>query len=479
MPLLLVVDDEPAILLAFRHTFARPGLEVVTAETARDGLEQARSRPPDVAVLDVQLPDATGLDLFQQLHALDARCPVIFITGKSTTDTAIEAVKLGAYDYLFKPLELAQLRQVIDRALAISREMRVPAVLAELEPADDRADAIIGRCPAMQEVYKAIGRVASQDLTVLIQGESGTGKELVARAIYQHSRRAAGPFLAINCAAIPEHLLESELFGHEKGAFTGADRQRVGKFEQCNGGTLFLDEVGDMSPLTQSKMLRVLQEQRFERLGSNDTIQTNVRVLAASNQDLETLVAQGRFRQDLYYRLSIYAIRLPPLRERGDDLVNLVEQLLRRFNRELGKEVQGASPEALALLRRYPWPGNVRELESVLKQALLQTTGPVLLPEFLPSYLRDRERPTPVRVDNGSEPTLRQLIADQLVAAPGNVYAETLRRVEWQLLTQVLQTTDGNQRQAARVLGITRGSLRNKLRDLGISIGRTVEGDEP
>jgi two-component system nitrogen regulation response regulator GlnG len=480
MPSLLVVDDEPAILLAFRHTFGSPDIEVLTAETAQEGLDLARRHRPDVVVLDVQLPDATGLEVYQQLHVLDARCPVIFVTGKSTTDTAIEAMKLGAYDYLFKPLELAQLRNVIDRALAISRQMHVPAILAELEPVDDRADAIVGRCHAMQEVYKAIGRVASQDMTVLIAGESGTGKELVARAIYQHSRRAAGPFLAINCAAIPENLLESELFGHEKGAFTGADRQRIGKFEQCNGGTLFLDEIADMSPLTQSKMLRVLQEQSFERLGSNDTIRTNVRVLAATNQDLEGLVAQGRFRQDLYYRLSIFTILLPPLRERGDDLVLLVEQLVRRFNQELGKEVQGVAPETLALLRRYPWPGNVRELQSILKQALLQTTGPVLVPEFLPAYLREKDRVLVGRApDNGAEPTLRQLITEQLTTASGNAYAETLRRVEWQLLTQVLQATDGNQRQAARVLGITRGSLRNKLRDLGISIGRTVEGDEP
>jgi two-component system nitrogen regulation response regulator GlnG len=479
MPSLLVVDDEPAILLAFRHTFGSPAIEVLTAETAQEGLDLARRHRPDVVVLDVQLPDATGLEVFRQLHELDARCPVVFVTGKSTTDTAIEAMKLGAYDYLFKPLELAQLRQVIDRALAISRQMHVPAVLAEIEPADDRADAILGRCPAMQEVYKAIGRVASQDMTVLIAGESGTGKELVARAIYQHSRRAAGPFLAINCAAIPESLLESELFGHEKGAFTGADRQRIGKFEQCSGGTLFLDEVADMSPLTQSKMLRVLQDQRIERLGSNDVIQTNVRVLAATNQDLERLVAQGRFRQDLYYRLSIFTIRLPPLRERGDDLALLVERLVRQYNRELAKEVQTVAPQALALLRRYSWPGNVRELQSVLKQALLQATGPVLLPEFLPAYLQEKDRAAARPADNGTEPTLRQLIAELLAADSGNVYAEMLRRVEWQLLTQVLQATAGNQRQAARVLGITRGSLRNKLRDLGISIGRTVEGDEP
>src|SRR5579885_3611609 len=235
MPTLLVVDDEPGILLAFRRAYRGSGLDVLTAETPAEGLALAAARHPDVIVLDMQLPGASGLDVFGQLRALDARTPVIFITGKSTTDTAIEAMKLGAYDYLYKPVELAQLRQVIDRAVALSRLAHVPAVVAGAETADDRADAIIGRCPAMLEVYKGIGRVAGQDVAVLITGESGTGKELVARAIYQHSRRASGPFLAINCAAIPETLLESELFGHEKGAFTGADRRRIGKFEQCHG----------------------------------------------------------------------------------------------------------------------------------------------------------------------------------------------------------------------------------------------------
>ena len=325
MATLLVVDDEASILLAFRKAFREPAVTVLTAGTAAEGLEVARQQHPDVIVLDVHLPDLSGLEMLRRLRELDARSLVIFITGRSTTDTAIEAMKLGAYEYLLKPLELSTLRQVVDRALTISRLMHVPAVLAAAEDVDERADAIVGNCPPMQEVYKAIGRVAAQDVTVLITGESGTGKELVARALYQHSRRARGPFLPINCAAIPEHLLESELFGHEKGAFTGADRRRIGKFEQCQGGTLFLDEVGAMSPLTQSKLLRALQEQTFERLGGNETIHTDVRVLAATNMDLEAAVASGRFRQDLYYRLSVFTIHLPPLRMRGDDLNLLVK----------------------------------------------------------------------------------------------------------------------------------------------------------
>jgi two-component system nitrogen regulation response regulator GlnG len=477
MPLLLVVDDEPAILTAFRRAFRNTALEVTTAESASEGLALAEARRPDVVVLDVQLPDQGGLEIYRRLRALDARTPVIFITGKTTTDTAIEAMKLGAYDYLFKPLELAPLRQVIDRALALSRLVHVPAVVAEEEPVDDRADAIIGRCPAMLQVYKAIGRVAGQDVTVLISGETGTGKELVARAIYQHSRRAAGPFLGINCAAIPEQLLESELFGHEKGAFTGADRSRIGKFEQCSGGTLFLDEVGDMSPLTQSKLLRVLQEQCFERLGGNETIHTDVRVLAATNHDLEALVGRGGFRQDLYYRLSVFQIHLPPLRERGDDLALLVQHYLRRFSRELGKEVQAAAPDALEMLRHYHWPGNVRELQSVLKQALLQATGTILATDFLPVSLLTKSNPGDAAAVE--EPTtLVQFIDQRLGAGTEDLYEQTLRRMERLLLGRVLQHTNGNQLQAAKLLGITRGSLRNKLRDLGITIARTVEGGE-
>jgi two-component system nitrogen regulation response regulator GlnG len=478
MATLLIVDDEPSILLAFRKAFREPDVTVLTAETAAQGLDLARQQHPDVIVLDVHLPDMTGLDMLRRLRELDARSPVVFITGRSTTDTAIEAMKLGAYEYLLKPLELSTLRQVIDRALAISRLSHVPAVLAASGDVDERADAIVGVCPAMQEVYKAIGRVAAQDVTVLITGESGTGKELVARALYQHSHRANGPFLPISCAAIPEHLLESELFGHERGAFTGADRRRIGKFEQCHGGTLFLDEVGTMSALTQSKLLRVLQEKTFERLGGNETIHTDVRVIAATNANLEAAVAAGRFRLDLYYRLSVFTIPLPPLRERGDDLNLLMSHYLRRFNRELGKDVQGIAPEALEILRRYPWPGNVRELQSVLKQALLQAAGPVLLPDFLPASVTGASAAAVQSEELSHETEWNQFIESRLQAGTQELYREALERLERFLLTRVLRHTGGNQLQAAKILGITRGSLRTKIRDLGIRIDRTFSGGE-
>jgi two-component system nitrogen regulation response regulator GlnG len=491
MPTLLVIDDEPSIQHAFGRVFRPPEFTLQTASTAAEGIELAARANPDVVVLDVHLPDATGLDTFQRLRQLDARIPVILITGHGTSELAIEAIKEGAYEYLLKPLELAPLRELINRACASSRLMHVPAVVSEPEAAPPGADALIGRCPAMQEVYKAIGRVAAQDVTVLILGESGTGKELVARAIYQHSTRKDKPFLAVNCAAIPETLLESELFGHEKGAFTGADRKRIGKFEQCNGGTIFLDEVGDMTPLTQTKILRVLQEQRFERVGGNETVETDVRLIAATNVDLEKASEAGRFRRDLYFRLNVFTMRLPPLRDRGDDLAQLTRHYARRFAKELNKTLTDIAPDALELLRRYPWPGNVRELQSVVKQSLLQMRGTVLLPEDLPAAVAGSAngaaapaadqaggpRPAVIEPPVG-EFNWERFVNDHIAAGSENLYAESLERMEREVLVRVLRHTSGNQVQAARILGITRGSLRTKIRALGITIGRSVWSDD-
>ncbi len=474
MPTLLVIDDEPSILHFFRRAFPEPETTLLTAPSAAEGLEKVASSHPDVVILDINLPDASGLETFQHIHGLDPRIPVIFITGHGTTATAIEAMRLGAYEYLLKPLELDQLSDLVERAFEISRLMRVPAVIPESGEAREDSDALLGHCPAMQDVFKAIGRVAPQDVTVLILGESGTGKELVARAIYHYSQRDRGPFLAINCAAIPENLLESELFGHEKGAFTGADRRRIGKFEQCAGGTLFLDEIGDMTPLTQTKILRVLQGQEFERVGGNEPVKTDVRVIAATNRDLEKMVAEGTFRGDLYYRLNVYTIKLPALRERGKDLSLLAEHFVRRFSRELKKNVRSIAPGAMDLLRSYPWPGNVRELQSVLKQALLQATGPVLLPEFLPPTLRGPKQgegaPDQSAFNFGDLPTF---IQDQLRAGTTTLYSDYQALSDKYLLSEVLRSTGGNLSQAARILGITRATLRTKLHALGIPAQRS------
>jgi two-component system, NtrC family, response regulator AtoC len=474
MPLVLMVDDEPDLLHRLvRHALRDSGADVRVAKTGAEGVAAAQKAIPDVVLLDMHLPDTTGLDIFRELRGLDRRIPVVFITGSAGTDTAIEAMKEGAFDYLFKPVELEQLKRVLGQALEVSRLVRQPTVVAETLPDDDRTDAIVGRCPALREVYKAIGRVADQTVTVLVTGESGTGKELVARAVYQHGKRASGPFLTINCAAIPEALLESELFGHEKGAFTGADRQRVGKFEQCDGGTLFLDEVGDMPLSTQSKMLRVLQDQTFERVGGNETVRTDVRVIAATNRDLLAQVAAGKFRADLYYRLGVFAIHLPPLRERGEDLPMLVRHYLRRFSREMGREVADASPEALEALRAYSWPGNVRELQSVLRQALLIARGRLLVPAFLPDTLQGIP---PVLEAGGFD--LEGFVRERLRDGSQAIYPETITAVERVLLPMVLRHTGGNQVQAAELLGITRKTLRARMRELGLTITRSVEAAE-
>ena len=329
----------------------------------------------------------------------------------------------------------------------------------------------------MREVYKAIGRVADQDVTVLITGESGTGKELVARAIYQHSHRAKGLFLPLNCAAIPEHLLESELFGHEKGAFTGADHRRIGKFEQCNGGTIFLDEIGDMPLALQAKMLRLLQEQSFERVGGNEILRTDVRLIAATHHDLKHDALDGAFRSDLYYRLSVFSIDLPPLRSRGDDLPALVQYYLRRFSRELGRTVEAIAPEALEALCGYSWPGNVRELQSVLKQALLKTHGPILLANSLPHLADDESGQAP----EGSEAdgrTLEAFLQACLSGAEGDIYAEAHRQLDRLLLRRIIDENGGNQHQAARQLGIARETLRRRLRELGLQVTRHVSVDD-
>jgi two-component system nitrogen regulation response regulator GlnG len=329
----------------------------------------------------------------------------------------------------------------------------------------------------MREVYKAIGRVAAQNVPVLITGESGTGKELVARAIYQHGPRAKAPFLALNCAAIPESLLESELFGHEKGAFTGADRKRIGKFEQVSGGTLFLDEIGDMPLALQAKILRLLQEQAFERVGGNETVRTDVRLIAATHRDLTAWSAEGKFRPDLYYRLGVFTIPLPPLRERGDDLPMLVRHYLRRISRELGREVREVAPETLERLRNYPWPGNIRELQSVLKQALLQASGTILLPAFLPE-LSGRPSESGPAAAAGADLGLGAFIHQRLVPDASDLYADTHRQVDRLLLPRVLEYTGGNQQQAARLLGIARQTLRQKLRDLGLHVTHSVETED-
>ena len=393
---LLLIDGNPGQLVTQVHqAFPAPGHRIAVARTGAEGVAHVRTAPPDVVLLNPELPDQCGLAVYRQVRGLDEQVPVIFVTERREAKAPIEAMKQGAYDCLFKPLDPGHLARVVGEALEIARRSHEPSLAAEPAADLETVGQLVGTCPAMRQVYKAIGLVAAQDFPVIITGESGTGKELVARAIHEHSGRAGRPFLALNSAAIPEALLESELFGHEKGAFTGATGKRVGKFEQCHGGTLFLDEIGDMPLGSQAKVLRVLQEQAFERVGGNETIRTDVRLLAATHRDLTAWSAEGKYRPDLYYRLSVFTIPLPPLRERGEDLPVLVRHYLRRFSRELGREVHEIAPEALERLRNYSWPGNIRELQSVLKRALLRASGTILLPAFLPEPLGGSGEPAP------------------------------------------------------------------------------------
>jgi two-component system nitrogen regulation response regulator GlnG len=488
---LLLIDDDPDLLPdQVGQVFPVPAHRLEIAHTGSEGLERVADVRPDVVLLDLRLPDMSGLDVLRQLRQIDARMPVVVVTVLRSADSAIEAMRQGAYDYLLKPLDLKKLNSVIGEALKVARLMRGRVALSQVAgtppDSDQPVEPIVGACPAMQEVYKAIGRVADQTFPVLITGESGTGKELVARAIYQHGPRAQAPFLALNCAAIPETLLESELFGHEKGAFTGAERRRIGKFEQVNGGTLLLDEIGDMQLPAQAKILRLLQEQAFERLGGSETIRTDVRLIAATHRDLKAWSDEGKFRLDLYYRLGVFAIHLPALRERGDDVALLVQFYLRRGSRELGREVREISPEALERLLGYSWPGNVREMQSVLKQAILRAHGPVLLPDFLPEFPEASGKPAPVspaaRVAPAApvaHPEARLepeafVIRNRLGPDSRNLYAETHRDLDRLLLPQVLQYTGGNQHRAAILLGIARQTLRAKMNELGPHLTRSA-----
>ena len=478
MPGVLVIDDDRSVVLVIRSACKDMEIDVHAAQSAEQGLSMLREVRPDVLLLDIMLPGTTGIELFERIRKADERVPVIFITAGGESETAIEAMKLGGLDFLLKPLDVGRVKHLIDQGLQIRRLMETPVEFPEARSASDGEHRLIGRSPLMLEVYKAIGRVAPQAVTVLILGESGTGKELIARALYQHSQRRDKPFLAVNCAALPETLLESELFGHEKGAFTGADHRRIGKFEQCNGGTIFLDEVGDMAPVMQAKLLRLLQEQRFERIGGNETIQTDVRIITATNRDLESMSNEGTFRPDLFYRLNGFTIKLPPLRARVDDLKLLIDHFLARYSRELDKPVQRVAPEAMKMLLEYAWPGNVRELQAVLRKALLNLTGPILLAEFLPPELRhsgssagERDKLDPAR-------DLGRFLNAQLASGSTNIYAAAVEFMERYVVTRILESTMGNQSRASKLLGITRGSLRNKIRALGLKIDQVVTADE-
>lgn len=470
MESILVIDDEAGICRTIQNILQSEQLRVLTSTNPADGLRLLQEESPHVVLLDIRLGKLSGLDLFQQIHELDPKALIIFITGHGTTDTAIEAMKVGAFDYLVKPLDFDQLQHAVDQALKISRLMHAAAAIDSNNSTDEASDRLVGNGPSMQSICKQIGRIAPQDVNVLILGESGTGKELVARAVYQHSRRNQAPFLAINCAAIPETLLESELFGHEKGAFTGADLKRIGKFEQCHRGTLFLDEVGDMPLSTQAKILRLLQDGQFQRVGGNETFTVDVRIIAATNQNLESMIDEGRFRRDLYYRLRGVTLHLPALRERLDDIPELAHYFLFRFNRQLGTAVQSISQDALDRLQSYRWPGNIRELQSVIRESLIVSTGPTLLPEFLSIELQgdppvDVETREPiVSVNHDAWRALGDYVEQAMTENASDVYRRSLLRFDRLVVSHAMKMSDGLQSKASEILGLSRPTLRAKIR---------------
>lgn len=484
MSKVLIIDDDDSLRTSFLKLLNEEGFTAQGAASGEAGLERVRSSPPDLVVLDLRLPGMNGLETFRILHAEEPRLPVIIMTAYGTTETAIEAIQLGAFDYIIKPFEVPAMLAVIQQALEAGRFMRSPVEM-DAGPAGGVGEAIVGRSAAMQAVYKVIGRVAATDATVLIRGASGTGKELAARAVYQHSPRRDNPFLVINCVAIPDTLLESELFGYERGAFTGAVHRRVGKIEQAHGGTLFLDEIGDMPVGLQSKMLRLLQEKRIERLGGRESIPVDVRVIAATNRDLEAAMAEGRFREDLYYRLKVVTIWLPPLAERLDDIPALTDYFLARHVVREGMDNPGITPPALSALRGHPWHGNVRELSNVLQKALIFNRGAPLTAADIALALRD-ERPgrSP---DAGAELTaaVRELVRRELAAssAPApptdgeSPFERLMDHFAAILIGEALTLTGGNRSQAARLLGVSRPTLHARIEKYGIEMETTVRGE--
>ncbi len=469
MAKILVVDDERSVCQAFEEILSSKGHAVVSVRGGEDAMGFLQKDDCDLVILDICLPGMNGLDALGRIKQRRPKLPVIVMTGRGTTDTAIEATKRGAFDYQLKPFEPAEMLRTIAKAIEGARLMKGDVALGP-ETAASSAEAIVGRSAAMQQLYKAIGRVAPTEATVLIRGESGTGKELVARAIYQYSLRSGRPLMVVNCAAIPETLLESELLGYEPGAFTGATTRRIGKFEQVNGGTILLDEIGDMPVMVQAKILRLLQERTFQRLGGNETIQVDVRVLCATNRDLEKAIAEGAFREDLYHRLNVVTLQIPPLRDRREDIPLLVDYFLNRSARALHVERPPLAQNALDLLVHYAWPGNVRELEHLIQRLMIFTGGYTIQANDLPPALRTAGRTTSAGATLApADESYLNVIQAYLDSYGGDhAHEELMDRVERLLIVEALRRSQGNQTHAGRLLGLPRPTLHAKMQKFGL-----------
>jgi DNA-binding NtrC family response regulator len=475
MERILIVDDDKGLIHFLSRFFSKLDKDASSCTDGPSALKRISEEQFDLILIDYKMPGLNGLDTLKEIRNLHVKTPVIIMTAYGTTETTIEAMKLGAYDYLLKPFDRDELKQVAMDALEVNRIMKevvsLPANLSASPAPPDNNVRIIGNHKKMQEVYKVVGQVAEKNVTILITGESGTGKELVAKAIYHHSKRKNAPFLTINCAAIPDTLFESELFGYERGAFTGAERTHIGKFERCDGGTIFFDEIGDMSLTTQAKVLRVLQEGEFERLGGSESIKVDVRVLAATNKNLVKAVEAEEFREDLFWRLKIISIALPPLRDRVQDISELAEYFLGRFREEYRKSIRDLSETSLEKLRSHSWPGNVRELENCLKRAVLLCTGDVIQVEHIKLETEEKESLSPKNHEqliSHLRDKLDDLITDILRLSDRNAHANIIELVEEMLISRALKECGNNQVKAARMLGISRNTLRHRMKKYDI-----------
>jgi DNA-binding NtrC family response regulator len=468
MHTILVIDDDDQLRISFCKLLKEENYAVISAASGEAGIDIVEQNPLDLVILDMQLPGINGMETFKRIKKIDSKLPVIIVTAYGTTEIAIEATKMGAYDYVLKPFDVPEMLNLIKQAIEAGYFMRSP-VKVDASPDKQSGDAIIGQNRLMQNVYKSIGRVSQTDASVLILGESGTGKELVARAIYQHGIRSDKAFLIINCVAIPENLLESELFGYEKGAFTGASQRHIGKIEQANGGTVFLDEIGDMPLNIQAKILRLLQEKNIERLGGEEVIHVDVRIIAATNKNLEQAIEEEKFREDLYFRLKVVTMELPPLRDRRDDITSLISYHMVKFSNELKIDNPGIQEDALHLLNQYDWPGNVRELSNLIHKVLIFNRGAPISTTDLEQGINKKGKSKLLENIEISDikAWVRQLLSNKL---ENNKFDDFIDIVSSIVISEALKITNGNRSQAAKLLNLSRPTLHAKIEKYNIKL---------
>lgn len=476
MDTVLVIDDDDQLRTSFCKLLKEEHYAVISAASGEAGIEIAKQNILDLVILDMRLPGINGMETFKQIKQIDSKLPVIIITAHGTTQIAIEATKLGAYDYVLKPFDVPEMLNLIIQAIEAGYFMRSP-VKVDAAPDQESGDVIIGQSKLMQDVYKSIGRVAQTDASVLILGESGTGKELVARAVYQHGIRSDKAFLIINCVAIPENLLESELFGYEKGAFTGAFQRHIGKIEQADGGTVFLDEIGDMPLNIQGKILRLLQEKSIERLGGDETIPVDVRIIAATNKKLEQAVKNKKFREDLYFRLKVVTIELPPLRDRREDINSLISYYMTRFSNELKMDNPSIQKEALTRLNHYDWPGNVRELSNLIQKVLIFNRGAPISVSDLEQVLTEKEKIN--SIDEIQLKDIKEWVR-QLLSKSSESYRfdDIIDMVSSIVVVEALKITNGNRSQAAKLLSVSRPTLHAKIDKYHITLKTKISDEQ-